>query len=128
MLRLAFYGLILFSMTSVGYSYPESKSTKNTISPSLINDILKSEEAAKKVEGPILEVIQVKSYTYLKVKPNTSDKPIWLATSTNKLVKGDRIRFVPSSPMEGFYSKTLKRTFTKIYFVENLEVARKVDR
>ena len=126
MLHYIVYGLLMFSMASISHSNPSLKKSKNTISESVVNDILKIEDKSSKVEGVVSEVIQVKSYTYLKISTILSKKELWLATSTNKLVKGDHIRFTPTTPMKNFYSKSLKRTFAEIHFVDTLEVARKV--
>jgi hypothetical protein len=47
---------------------------------------------------------------------------IWAAAKETKLKVGDEVEFPESTVMQNFTSKTLNRTFDKIYFVSTLRV------
>jgi hypothetical protein len=70
--------------------------------------------------GKVLSTINVPSYTYLEVSQDK--KTLWLAASTVAVKKGDVVRFDDGMVMNNFYSKTLKRTFPSIVFVNSLVV------
>jgi hypothetical protein len=70
--------------------------------------------------GKVLSTMDVPSYTYVEVLQG--DKKMWLAAATAKVKKGDTVRFDNGMVMTNFYSKTLKRTFPSIVFVNSLVV------
>ena len=70
--------------------------------------------------GKVLSTINVPSYTYLEVSQDK--KTLWVAASTVAVKKGDVVRFDDGMVMNNFYSKTLKRTFPSIVFVNKLVV------
>jgi hypothetical protein len=70
--------------------------------------------------GKVLSTINVPSYTYLEVAQG--QKTLWLAASTVAAKKGDQVRFDDGMVMDNFYSKTLKRSFPRIVFVNSLVV------
>lgn len=70
--------------------------------------------------GKVLSTINVPSYTYVEV--SQGKKTIWLAASTVAVKKGDVVRFDDGMVMKNFNSKTLKRTFPSIVFVNSLVV------
>ena len=69
-------------------------------------------------KGEVLSVIDAPGYTYIEVKQG--GKKQWLAAQTVAVKKGDEIRFDDGAVMSNFYSKTLKRTFPKITFVDQV--------
>jgi hypothetical protein len=70
--------------------------------------------------GKVLSTIDVPSYTYVEV--SQGNKTQWIAAATSKVKKGDMVRFDDGMVMKDFYSKTLKRTFPSIVFVNSLVV------
>ncbi len=70
--------------------------------------------AAAPIQGEVLETRDVESYTYLRLA--TRDGEIWAAVPTAPVKKGDRVTIANPMVMQGFESKTLKRTFDKIVF------------
>ena len=80
-------------------------------------------EIALTQHGTVLSTINVPMYTYVEV--DLGKKKIWLATSTIPVKKGDTIRFDDGMVMNNFYSKTLKRTFSSIVFVNHAAVAKR---
>lgn len=66
------------------------------------------------VKGEVLEVKDVESYTYLRLK--TRDGEIWAAVSKAKVKKGEKVTVENVMVMSNFESKSLKKTFPKILF------------
>lgn len=66
------------------------------------------------VSGEVLEVVEVDSYTYLRLK--TREGELWAAVSKAPATKGSRVTIENVSMMSNFESKSLKRTFQKIAF------------
>jgi hypothetical protein len=64
--------------------------------------------------GEVLEVRDVPSYTYLRLK--TRDGEVWAAVSTAAVKKGARVTLGNAVVMENFESKALKRKFDRIVF------------
>ena len=71
-------------------------------------------------KGKVVATMNAASYTYLQVEEN--GQKIWAATTQTKLKIGDEVEFPDSPIMQNFTSKTLNRTFDKIYFVSTLRV------
>jgi len=71
---------------------------------------------ASALQGTILEIIQVPSYTYLRIGAS-GQTGTWAAVTTAEDVKvGDAVRVVQAQAMHDFKSSALKRTFETIYF------------
>lgn len=70
--------------------------------------------------GKVLSMIDVPSYTYVEL--SQGKKTMWLAAATVAVKKGDVVRFDDGMVMNNFYSKTLKRSFPSIVFVNGLVV------
>ena len=76
--------------------------------------------------GEVLETIDVKNYTYIKMLDLSTDNELWLATGRKVIEKGAMIRFKPSTVLKDFKSPSLERTFDRIMFVSEIETARLV--
>jgi hypothetical protein len=72
------------------------------------------------LKGEVLEVQSVEAYTYLRLK--TQEGEIWSAVPKATVVKGQQVELVDATVMENFESKTLKRTFNRIYFAQLLDL------
>jgi len=70
--------------------------------------------AATVVKGEVLEVKDVDSYTYLRLK--TADGEMWAAVARAPLKKGAKVTVENVMVMNNFESKSLKKTFDKIAF------------
>jgi hypothetical protein len=64
--------------------------------------------------GEVLEVKDVDSYTYLRLK--TKDGETWAAVSTAAVKVGAKVTINNPMVMQNFESKTLKKTFSSIVF------------
>jgi len=70
--------------------------------------------AAGPVTGEVLEVRDVESYTYLRLK--TAQGETWAAVPTAKVQKGAKVTVDNPMVMNNFQSKALNKTFDKIVF------------
>jgi hypothetical protein len=66
------------------------------------------------VTGEVLEVKDVDSYTYLRLK--TSQGETWAAVNKSAVKKGAKVTIENAMVMDNFESKTLKQTFKTIVF------------
>jgi hypothetical protein len=66
------------------------------------------------VKGRVLEIKEVESYTYLRLK--TKDDEIWAAVLKAPVTIGTEVKIENVMIMNNFESKTLKRTFKTILF------------
>lgn len=73
-----------------------------------------ADDSTQVVEGKVAEVIDVPSYTYLRI--DQGKESVWAAVSTTKVVVGQNVRIHAQTRMQNFSSSTLKRTFDSIYF------------
>lgn len=64
--------------------------------------------------GEVLETKDVASYTYLRLK--TASGEVWAAVPRATVRLHEQVRITGANLMVDFESKTLKRTFPKIYF------------
>jgi len=70
--------------------------------------------AASVVKGEVLEVKDVESYTYLRLK--TKDGETWAAVRKAAITKGAEVTIENVMVMNNFESKSLKQTFPTILF------------
>lgn len=70
--------------------------------------------------GKVLSTQSVPGYTYVEVQQGK--KTVWLAAVSATVKKGDNVRFDDGMAMTNFYSKSLKRSFPSIVFVNSLVV------
>lgn len=66
------------------------------------------------ISGEVMEIKDVDSYTYLRLK--TKDGETWAAVSTAAVKKGATVTIENPMVMTNFESKTLKKTFPTIIF------------
>lgn len=70
--------------------------------------------AVNVVSGEVVEVLEVESYTYLRLK--TSNGETWAAVNRTPLKQGAKVTIVNATVMNNFQSKALNRTFQSIVF------------
>ena len=76
--------------------------------------------AAASHKGKVVATMDAAGYTYLQVEEK--GQKIWVAAAQTKVTIGDEVEFPDSPVMQNFTSKTLNRTFDKIFFVSTLRV------
>ncbi len=74
--------------------------------------------------GKVEEVLHSGGYTYVRVRKGTEE--VWVAGPGKPPEKGERLAFLQGVPLENFHSKSLGRTFRKIYFVSRFRRASQV--
>lgn len=86
-------------------------------------------QARQAHEIPLTEQAKVVSIVsappYLYIEAEQGKKTVWLAANSTPMRKGDVIQFDQGMVMHNFYSKSLKRTFPSVIFVNRLVVAEK---
>jgi hypothetical protein len=70
--------------------------------------------AATVLKGEVLEVKDVDNYTYLRLKTESGE--VWSAVASAQVKKGATVTIENAEQMDNFESKTLKKTFPKIFF------------
>lgn len=70
------------------------------------------------LSGKVIETMDSGGYTYAQIEK--SGKKTWVAVPKSKIAKGQNITFHSGQVMENFESKTLNRTFSKIYFSQGV--------
>ncbi len=92
-----FLAILLVLGVSVGWA------AENPASPQMVT-----------IKGKVLEVKDVESYTYLRLK--TKDGEMWAAVNRTPVKKDTEVTIENAMVMTNFESKTLKKTFDKIVF------------
>ncbi len=77
------------------------------------------------LSGRVTETMDSGGYTYVRVL--TGEGEVWAAAPQTSIRTGDSVTFPSAMPMNGFHSKTLNRTFEKIYFVPAIRVDERVE-
>ena len=72
-------------------------------------------------KGTVISTVDSNGYTYVEV--NEKGEKEWLAVLATKVKVGDTVEFPDSAPMINFKSKSLKRTFDKIYFSPGIRIS-----
>ena len=97
-----------FTITNAGIinsAYAEQNNTKETQQPT-----------SNRIHGKVTDIIKASGYTYAEV--DTGKKKVWAAGPVTPLKAGDMIAFSTRMPMKNFHSKSMKRDFPIIYFVD----------
>ena len=68
----------------------------------------------------VAEVIQGNSYTYLKVKENSTER--WVAIFKQEIKPGDVYYYGSDLLMSNFHSSEIDRTFNEIYFISEISI------
>ncbi len=66
------------------------------------------------LKGEVLEVKNVETYTYVRLK--TKEGETWAAVPTSPVKKGEQVTLVDVMEMKNFESRSLKRKFDRIVF------------
>lgn len=69
-------------------------------------------------KGKVIETMDAGTYTYIQFEEK--GKKLWVAAPKMKVKVGDTIAFAGGLPMKNFASRTLKRTFETILFVNTV--------
>lgn len=75
-----------------------------------------STSVQSRVYGKVVDTMDASGYTYAEV--DTGEMKVWGAARITPLKIGDMIAFSTNMPMQNFHSKSLKRDFSVVYFVD----------
>jgi ribosomal protein S17 len=70
--------------------------------------------------GKVVETMNAGGYTYVQV--DTGSEKVWAAAPEFKVKVGDEVAIPQGMPMANYESKTLKRKFDVVYFVDSIMV------
>lgn len=76
--------------------------------------------AAQGKSGKVVETMNAGGYTYVQV--DTGSEKVWAAAPEFKVKVGDTVAVPAGMPMANYESKTLKRKFDVVYFVDSIMV------
>lgn len=109
------YALILPLLLIAAASCSNSNSQESSSSPAATNSL---SSVAADITGTVAETMDAAGYTYVLI--DTGKEKVWFAGPGCAIKVGDKLSIKPGLEKNNFASKTLNRTFDKIYFVESL--------
>lgn len=71
------------------------------------------------IKGKVIETMDAKGYTYVEIDDDQG--PTWVAIPQQPVEKGQEVAVTQGMEMQNFESKTLNKTFDKIYFSAGFE-------
>jgi len=115
--------LILAGLTAIslatGCSKEEAPKTAEQPKPAAEQPAQPAQPAAGK-SGTVVETMNSGGYTYVQV--DTGTEKFWAAAPEFQVKVGDAVVVPEGMPMTNYESKTLKRTFDTVYFVDSVMV------
>ena len=87
----------------------------------------KSSEIKPRYQGVVLEVLDAKAYTYLKIDEKTPGfdpkklKSFWIVVDSTSAKVGDYVRFKKNLVTKMYKSKILNKNFDELMFATDLE-------
>ncbi|MCF6218766.1 MAG: hypothetical protein L3J62_06740 [Gammaproteobacteria bacterium] len=75
---------------------------------------------AHQYQAEVISVTHAAGYTYMEIEFN--GKNTWIAASPVNVKTGDTIAWAGGAPMSNFTSKSLRKTFDEIIFVDQVSV------
>lgn len=109
---------ILFALFITLLSGCSDDSTTNQASSSSANNTSSAPTAAN--QGVVKRATHAGGYSYVQVEKN--GKEMWIAGPTANIKRGQTVSWTGASLMKNFTSKTMRKTFEEILFVQKLEV------
>lgn len=75
-------------------------------------------------KATVLQTVDADIYTYIEAK-GEDGKIVWMALPKTSVAKGANIEYPTTMPpITNFSSKTLKRTFDSIYFIQGINIVK----
>jgi len=108
--------MVLFTFTACGKN---TASQKKSASATEQNETVAPQPQT--YTGTVTETMSTAGYTYVQV--DTGKEKIWAAAPEFKIQKGVTVIVPPGTPMTNFQSKTLDRTFDRVWFVPHFQTA-----
>ncbi|MCF6280980.1 MAG: hypothetical protein L3J28_02030 [Candidatus Polarisedimenticolaceae bacterium] len=73
-------------------------------------------------QGKVLSTIPTSMYTYIEVSHDGAER--WLAVPSVELKVGDEIQYGDGAAMADFYSKSLDRKFSTVFFISKVVIVK----
>jgi hypothetical protein len=102
--------VVALALTAAGQAANATPQTE----PSTPSSAEKALDDASSLSGKVVETMDAGGYTYVLLEKN--GKKTWVAVPQMKVTVGQEIAFGPGMEMANFPSRTLNRTFEKIFF------------
>jgi len=127
--------LALFSVASAQAQTPAGHPTTGSMAghpvtggayrftPDMLTPATPPKAAQLPHEGKVLSAVEASGYSYVEV--SVKDGSQWIAGPATPLKVGDTIRFSDGPVMTNFTSKSLRRSFPSITFVDHVMVVGK---
>ncbi|MGB9081097.1 MAG: hypothetical protein WCD00_07335 [Desulfuromonadaceae bacterium] len=74
-------------------------------------------------KSTVTKTMNAGGYTYVEATDGKGEKT-WLALPEIKVAEGDKIEYPDTQPMVNYNSRTLKRKFDKILFVQGIRIVK----
>lgn len=100
------FSFIMINAGIINSAYAEQMSTKD-----------KQQNSSNIIHGKVTQILNASVYTYVEV--DAGKKKVWAAGPVTPLKTCDMISFSTNMPMKNFHSKSMKRDFPVIYFVNS---------
>lgn len=100
----------ILALTAAGqaaYATPQTDPAKPSAEKAALDD-------ASSLSGKVVETMNAGGYTYVLLEKN--GQKTWVAVPQMKVAVGQEVAFTPGIEMANFPSKSLNRTFERIYF------------
>ena len=104
---IASFVFCILSFSAINFAYAQQKTNSSNI------------------QGKVSDIINVTSYTYAEV--DTGAAKVWAAGPTTALKIGDTVTFSTEMPMKDFYSESMERNFSLIYFISRFTTDTGID-
>lgn len=113
---------VLFLMISALVAFAGCSNT-DSVSPaesaSQQQEIARPPQAEGQLRGEVLETMDSGGYTYVRI--NNGSEDLWAAGPETEVKVGDSVQLVGGMLMTDFHSKTLNRTFDRLFFVSAIQ-------
>ena len=116
MKKLIYAGLAVLVVAFLIFTITTQKNKKNEQPPQQ-NQVQNTNTQAMHTVT-VQDFINTSNYTYIKVDENGKD--YWIAVNKMPVDKGETLFFSRSMEMKDFHSTELNRTFSSVFFVDNI--------
>ena len=119
-LSLILASLLVVSLTA-GCNKEQSKpAEQQPAAPAAPAGAPAAQPAGKAKSGKVVETMNAGGYTYVQI--DTGSEKVWAAAPEFQVKVGDEVAIPQGMPMTNYESKTLKRKFDVVYFVDSAMV------
>ena len=118
MKKLIYAGLAVLVVVFLVYTIATQKNKKDEQAPPPQQNQVENTNTQALHTVTVQDFINTSNYTYIKVGENGKD--YWIAVNKMPVDKGETLFFSRSMEMKDFHSTELNRTFSSVFFVDNI--------